>query len=149
MDVSARDRIAEKLAATGYVADRELATALWLMEALGRPLLLECEAGVGKTEVAKALASLHGTELIRLQCYEGLDRNAALYEWNYQRQLLAIKAREGTDASAVENLIFSEAYLLERPLLAPLLTHYNYVGRKLERSGDVAAPARKLSDTTT
>ena len=120
MDVSARDRIAEKLAATGYVADRELATALWLMEALGRPLLLEGEAGVGKTEVAKALASLHGTELIRLQCYEGLDRNAALYEWNYQRQLLAIKAREGTDASAVENLIFSEAYLLERPLLAAI-----------------------------
>lgn len=120
MDVSARDRIAEKLAATGYVADRELATALWLMEALHRPLLLEGEAGVGKTEVAKALAAVHGTELIRLQCYEGLDRNAALYEWNYQRQLLAIKAREGTDANAVENLIFSEAYLLERPLLAAI-----------------------------
>ena len=120
MDVSARDRIAQKLAATGYVADRELATALWLMEALHRPLLLEGEAGVGKTEVAKALAAVHDTELIRLQCYEGLDRNAALYEWNYQRQLLAIKAREGTDASTVENLIFSETYLLERPLLAAI-----------------------------
>ena len=65
------------------------------MEFLKRPLLLEGEAGVGKTEVAKALAAVHGTELIRLQCYEGLDQNAALYEWNYQRQLLAIKAREG------------------------------------------------------
>jgi MoxR-like ATPase len=65
---------------------------------LRRPLLLEGEAGVGKTEVAKALAAVHGTELIRLQCYEGLDQSAALYEWNYQRQLLAIKAREGRDA---------------------------------------------------
>lgn len=120
MTVTGRDRIAERLAATGYVADRDLATALWLMEALGRPLLLEGEAGVGKTEVAKALACVHATELIRLQCYEGLDRNAALYEWNYQRQLLAIKAREGVDAQQVEDHIFSEAYLLERPLLAAI-----------------------------
>jgi MoxR-like ATPase len=108
------------LAATGYVADRDLSTALWLMESLGRPLLLEGEAGVGKTEVAKALAAAHATNLIRLQCYEGLDRNAALYEWNYQRQLLAIKAREGADADTVEDLIFSEKYLLERPLLAAI-----------------------------
>jgi MoxR-like ATPase len=90
------------------------------MESLGRPLLLEGEAGVGKTEVAKALAAAHATNLIRLQCYEGLDRNAALYEWNYQRQLLAIKAREGADADVVEDLIFSEKYLLERPLLAAI-----------------------------
>ena len=115
-----RDIIADRLAATGYVADRDLSTALWLMETLGRPLLLEGEAGVGKTEVAKALAAAHATNLIRLQCYEGLDRNAALYEWNYQRQLLAIKAREGADADAVEDLIFSEKYLLERPLLAAI-----------------------------
>jgi len=115
-----RDIIADRLAATGYVADRDLSTALWLMESLGRPLLLEGEAGVGKTEVAKALAAAHETNLIRLQCYEGLDRNAALYEWNYQRQLLAIKAREGADADAVEDLIFSEKYLLERPLLAAI-----------------------------
>ncbi len=115
-----RDIIADRLAATGYVADRDLSTALWLMESLGRPLLLEGEAGVGKTEVAKALAAAHATNLIRLQCYEGLDRNAALYEWNYQRQLLAIKAREGADADAVEDLIFSEKYLLERPLLAAI-----------------------------
>jgi MoxR-like ATPase len=117
-----RDRIAERLAAVGYVADRDLATALWLMDYLKRPLLLEGEAGVGKTEVAKALAAVHETELIRLQCYEGLDQNAALYEWNYQRQLLAIKAHEGAGESAdsIEEHIFSEKYLLERPLLAAI-----------------------------
>ncbi len=117
-----RDQISDRLAAVGYVADRDLATALWLMDYLKRPLLLEGEAGVGKTEVAKALATLHGAELIRLQCYEGLDQNAALYEWNYQRQLLAIKAREGAgeDADRIEEHIFSEKYLLERPLLAAI-----------------------------
>ena len=117
-----RDRIAERLETVGYVADRDLATALWLMDFLKRPLLLEGEAGVGKTEVAKALAAVHQSELIRLQCYEGLDQNAALYEWNYQRQLLAIKAREGIgeDADAIEEHIFSEKYLLERPLLAAI-----------------------------
>src|ERR1700752_5458409 len=115
-----REEIAERLAACGYIADGELATAISLMQLLRRPLLLEGEAGVGKTEVAKALASVHAAELIRLQCYEGLDQNAALYEWNYQRQLLAIKAREGVgeDADAIEEHIFSEKYLLERPLLA-------------------------------
>jgi MoxR-like ATPase len=115
-----RDDIAERLAATGYIADGELATAISLMQSLKRPLLLEGEAGVGKTEVAKALAALHGTELIRLQCYEGLDQSAALYEWNYQRQLLAIQAHQGQNASEVEEQIFSEKYLLERPLLAAI-----------------------------
>jgi len=115
-----REEISEKLAAVGYVADRDIATALWLMEFLKRPLLLEGEAGVGKTEVAKALAAVHGAELIRLQCYEGLDQNAALYEWNYQRQLLAIKTREGEDSDTIEEHIFSEKYLLERPLLAAI-----------------------------
>ena len=117
-----RENIAERLAGVGYIADRDLATALWLMDFLNRPLLLEGEAGVGKTEVAKALAALHKSELIRLQCYEGLDQNAALYEWNYQRQLLAIKAREGAgeDAERIEEHIFSEKYLLERPLLAAI-----------------------------
>ncbi len=114
-----RSQIAERLAGVGYIADPGLATALWLMELLKRPLLLEGAAGVGKTEVAKALAALHRAKLIRLQCYEGLDQNAALYEWNYQRQLLAIKAREnaGDDPDRVEAHIFSEPYLLERPLL--------------------------------
>jgi len=117
-----REQISDRLATVGYVADRDLATALWLMDFLKRPLLLEGEAGVGKTEVAKALAALHEAELIRLQCYEGLDQNAALYEWNYQRQLLAIKAREGAgeDAERIEEHIFSEKYLLERPLLAAI-----------------------------
>jgi MoxR-like ATPase len=117
-----RDHISEKLAATGYMADRDLATALWLMDRLNRPLLLEGEAGVGKTEVAKALAAIHDTKLIRLQCYEGLDQNAALYEWNYQRQLLAIRTREGAGEGAkqIENAIFSEDFLLERPLLAAI-----------------------------
>jgi MoxR-like ATPase len=117
-----REEIAEKLAAVGYVADHDIATALWLMDFLKRPLLLEGEAGVGKTEVGKALAAVHDTELIRLQCYEGLDQNAALYEWNYQRQLLAIKTREGVgeNAETIEEHIFSEKYLLERPLLAAI-----------------------------
>ena len=117
-----REEISDRMAAVGYIADRDLATALWLMDFLKRPLLLEGEAGVGKTEVAKALAEVHKAELIRLQCYEGLDQNAALYEWNYQRQLLAIKAREGMeeDPDNIESHIFSEHYLIERPLLAAI-----------------------------
>src|SRR5450631_1609657 len=114
-----RDQIAQALSACGYVADAELATAVALMQLLKRPLLLEGEAGVGKTEVAKALACVHGTELMRLQCYEGLDQSSALYEWNYQRQLLAIEAHRG-HADAIEDQIFSEKYLLERPLLAAI-----------------------------
>ena len=117
-----REQITTRLAEVGYIADREIAVALQLMDMLGRPLLLEGEAGVGKTEVAKALAAVHGTTLIRLQCYEGLDQSSALYEWNYQAQLLAIRAREGhsTDPAATERDIFSERFLLERPLLAAI-----------------------------
>jgi MoxR-like ATPase len=115
-----RETIAARLAEVGYVADGELSVALWMMDYLQRPLLIEGEAGVGKTEVAKALAAVHGAELIRLQGYEGLDASAALYEWNYQRQLLAIKTRESEGAEAVEARIFSEDYLLERPLLAAI-----------------------------
>src|SRR5215831_19956738 len=111
-----RGQIAACLADTGYIADGELATAVALMQLLKRALLLEGEAGVGKTSVAQALASVHATELIRLQCYEGLDQSAALYEWNYQRQLLAIQAHRGK-ADSIEDQIFSEKYLLERPLL--------------------------------
>ena len=113
-----RDEIAQALAASGYIADADLATAISLMQLLRRPLLLEGEAGVGKTEVAKALAKVHATELIRLQCYEGLDQSSALYEWNYQRQLLAIQAHRGVDS--IEDQVFSEKYLLERPLLAAI-----------------------------
>lgn len=119
VNMKTRDQIAQSLAGAGYIADGELATAVSLMQLLQRPLLLEGEAGVGKTEVAKALASVHGTELIRLQCYEGLDQSQALYEWNYQRQLLAIEAQRGRDVLP-DDQIFSEKYLLERPLLAAI-----------------------------
>jgi MoxR-like ATPase len=108
-----------QLAAAGYIAEPALAAALLLMLDLGRPLLLEGDAGVGKTEVAKALAAVRGARLIRLQCYEGLDVHAAMYEWNYQRQLLAIKLLEHDErpAAVKEQDIFSERYLLKRPLL--------------------------------
>ncbi|HET8746948.1 MAG TPA: MoxR family ATPase [Ramlibacter sp.] len=107
------------LAQAGYVAEPALAAALLLMLDLQRPLLLEGDAGVGKTEIAKALAAVRAARLIRLQCYEGLDTHAALYEWNYQRQLLAIKLLEqdGRSVAQKEQDIFSERYLLKRPLL--------------------------------
>ncbi len=106
----------------GYVAGDDLAMALHIALSLGRPLLLEGAAGVGKTEVARVLADMRGTNLIRLQCYEGLDASHAIYEWNYQRQLLAIRASAegGTTGRAVEDRIFSEEFLLERPLLQAL-----------------------------
>ncbi|MEX5564124.1 MoxR family ATPase [Pseudophaeobacter sp. 1A16562] len=104
------------LGAQGYVASDDLAMALHLAVTLGRPLLLEGAAGVGKTEVARALATARDTRLIRLQCYEGLDAAQAIYEWNYQRQLLAIQA-SGKTGKEAEAQIFSEDYLLERPLL--------------------------------
>ena len=108
-----------ELQGAGYVAEPALAAALLLMLDLGRPLLLEGDAGVGKTEIAKALATVRKTRLIRLQCYEGLDVHSAMYEWNYQRQLLAIKLLESDDRPAAdkEQDIFSERYLLKRPLL--------------------------------
>jgi MoxR-like ATPase len=109
----------QRLQALGYIADRPLAATLLLMSDLGRPLLLEGEAGTGKTEVAKVLAQLHSTDCVRLQCYEGLDVHAAMYEWNYQRQLLAIRLLEEDTRSfeQKEEDIFSERYLLKRPLL--------------------------------
>lgn len=111
--------IKSRLSAVDYVADDTLATALQLAIDLGRPLLLEGEAGVGKTEIAKSLAAILETNLIRLQCYEGLDASAAIYEWNYQRQLLSIKASEkfSDNAQAIEEHIFSDDFLLQRPLL--------------------------------
>ena len=107
------------LAATGYIASDDLAMALHIATTLGRPLLLEGAAGVGKTEVARALSLVKDAELIRLQCYEGLDAAQAIYEWNYQRQLLSIRAASeaGETGATVEARIFSEDYLLERPLL--------------------------------
>lgn len=107
----------------GYVTDRALATAVYLVIKLRKPLLIEGHAGLGKTEVAKVLAAMLGTRLIRLQCYEGLDVSSAVYEWNYQKQLLAIKIQERTDQTAEEKEkhIFSKEFLLERPLLQSIL----------------------------
>ncbi len=103
----------------GYIAEPAIATAVYLATEMQRPLLVEGEAGVGKTEIAKVLARVLDTELVRLQCYEGLDVNTALYEWNYQRQLLRLRIaeQEGRDPNALEDLIFGREYLLERPLL--------------------------------
>jgi MoxR-like ATPase len=103
----------------GYIADPSIATALFLAQELHRPLLVEGDAGVGKTEIAKVLARLLSTELIRLQCYEGLDVSTSLYEWNYQRQMLRLRLaeQEGKSAGEIEDLIFGRDYLLERPLL--------------------------------
>ncbi len=108
-----------RLADAGYIADRALSATLLLFTELQRPLLLEGDAGVGKTEIARVLSQLHSCPLIRLQCYEGLDVNSAVYEWNYQHQLLAIKLLEqgNINPDSAEQQIFSEKYLLERPLL--------------------------------
>ncbi len=113
------DQLQQRLADYGYIADEMLTSALQLLLQLERPLLLEGEAGVGKTEIAKTLATLLDTRLIRLQCYEGLDASQAIYEWNYRRQLLAIKThdKDALKAADVEAEIFSERFLLRRPLL--------------------------------
>lgn len=114
-----RQVLLQKLSEVGYVADPQLAMAVGLMQSLRRPLLLEGEAGTGKTEVAKSLSAVLDAPLVRLQCYEGLDAQAAVYEWNYQRQLLAIKVMEGEAVSAAEKErhVFEADFLLERPLL--------------------------------
>jgi len=106
-----------------YIADRSLATAIYLVAKLRKPVLVEGHAGLGKTEIAKALAAFLGTRLIRLQCYEGLDVSSALYEWNYQKQLLAIKIQEQSNQTVEEKErhVFSREFLLERPLLQSIL----------------------------
>ena len=117
------DATAALLASGGYVADRPLATVLFLALRMGRPLLLEGEAGVGKTEIAKVLAATLGRKLIRLQCYEGLDVSSAVYEWNYAQQMMAIRLAEAggvVDRERLESELFSERYLIRRPLLQAL-----------------------------
>ncbi|MGD0249748.1 MAG: MoxR family ATPase [Thermoplasmata archaeon] len=112
------DSVMEALSSQRYVIDRGLATAVFLAVRLEKPLLIEGEPGCGKTEIAKALASATGAELIRLQCYEGLDASASLYEWDYPRQLLSIRLHERDRTTAeVETEIYSERFLLRRPLL--------------------------------
>jgi len=127
------DDVQALLAAQGYLADRALATTVYLGQALEKPLLLEGEAGVGKTELAKAIAAARGARLIRLQCYEGLDASQALYEWNYPRQLLHIRLAGGEGGAgeagergaegraALERSLFGEEYLVRRPLLEAIL----------------------------
>jgi len=117
-------QLCDAMGAHGYIADESIATAVFLARELGRPLLVEGDAGVGKTEIAKVWAQLAGAELVRLQCYEGLDVSTALYEWNYPRQLLRLRMAEaqGAPASDMEQTVFSSEYLLERPLLRAL-TH--------------------------
>ncbi|MBK5289823.1 MAG: MoxR family ATPase, partial [Acidimicrobiia bacterium] len=109
--------VSAALDAHDYFADPGLATAVYLALTLGRPLLLEGEAGVGKTEVAKVLARWTGGELLRLQCYEGIDASQALYEWDYSRQLLHLRASEAAGAPIVEDELYSERFLIRRPLL--------------------------------
>lgn len=125
-ELSSVDRVVEQLANHDYFADRGLATSIFLAAELERPLLLEGDAGVGKTEVAKVVAAITGADLIRMQCYEGIDVSQALYEWNYTRQLLHLRTAEAagtanqSSADALEDELFTERFLIRRPLLSAI-----------------------------
>lgn len=135
MGFASIEEVQDRMRDHKYIVDRSLATVIYLAVRLGKPFLLEGEAGVGKTDVAKVMAEALDTRLIRLQCYEGLDVNTALYEWNYPKQVLRIRLEEGTERSKEElgNLIFSEEYLIRRPLLEAI-------------QGDLAQPPVLLID---
>lgn len=120
MQIESIEQLLERLANQNYVCERSLGTAIFLSLKLGRPLFLEGEAGVGKTEIAKVLSAMLGRDLIRLQCYEGLDVNTAVYEWNYTQQMLQIRLLEAAgevDTETARNQLFSEEFMLKRPLL--------------------------------
>ena len=122
------DDVQDKLSEQGYVCSRALATVVFLSLKLGRPLFLEGEAGVGKTEIAKAMAAVLGRKLIRLQCYEGLDASSAVYEWNFAAQMVAIRTAEasgGADKDALQTELFSDQYLIKRPLLEAMQPNEN------------------------
>ena len=122
------DDVQDKLSEQGYVCSRALATVVFLSLKLGRPLFLEGEAGVGKTEIAKAMAAVLGRKLIRLQCYEGLDASSAVYEWNFAAQMVAIRTAEasgGADKDALQTDLFSDQYLIKRPLLEAMQPNEN------------------------
>ena len=114
------DDVARRLAETGYLPDTATATAVFLADRLGKPLLVEGPAGVGKTELARAVAQSTGSELVRLQCYEGVDEARALYEWNHAKQILRIQAGQGADWDQTKDDVFSEEFLLTRPLLTAI-----------------------------
>ena len=118
---SSVDDVQQRLSGAGYLTDHAIATTVFLADRLGKPLLVEGPAGVGKTELAKAVAEATGSELIRLQCYEGLDEARALYEWNYKKQLLRIQASKDDDAwDDIHDDVFAEEFLLSRPLLTAI-----------------------------
>jgi MoxR-like ATPase len=139
MDVASVDEVRTQLAAHQYLADEGLATSVFLALTLHRPLLLEGEAGVGKTEVAKVLSRWTGGELLRLQCYEGIDVAQAVYEWDYSRQLLHLRAIEASerDATAAEDELYSERFLVRRPLLRAIADTTTGAG---DGDGDGAPP---------
>ncbi|GAB0103751.1 MoxR family ATPase [Nocardia sp. JMUB6875] len=117
---SSVDDVIERLAGTGYLADKATATSVFLADRLGKPLLIEGPAGVGKTELSKAVAQVAGAELVRLQCYEGVDEARALYEWNHAKQILRIQASSENDWAETKADVFTEEFLLERPLLTAI-----------------------------
>ena len=126
-------RLQEAMRDRNYIAEPAITTAIHLARSMGKPLLVEGDAGVGKTELAKVMAAVLDTELIRLQCYEGLDTHTALYEWNYQKQLLRLRmSDDGERTEGLEDVIFGRDYLLERPLL-----------RAITARGPSAGPARR------
>jgi MoxR-like ATPase len=116
-DSTTVDSLTDDLRGQGYIADRGLATTLLLALKLGRPILLEGEVGVGKTELARTLATMLGRDLIRLQCYEGIDMNHALYEWDYARQMLFVRSLSQAEVASTDEDLFGERFLVERPLL--------------------------------